>query len=109
MIGPWCAARHHYSWMIGPDGNIYKCLSDFGREESVVGNVVKKDVDELEITKKSDAKIEQCLLKNCNLLPICGGGCLFEQKIAETENCPRELLQGINQGLLILHAKYFLQ
>jgi len=36
MIGPWCAARHHYAWMIGPDGNIYKCLSDFGRQKSIV-------------------------------------------------------------------------
>jgi len=103
-IGPWCAARHRYAWMIGPDGSIYKCLSDFGRRESIVGNIDNGINGDLEITKRSDRKIRQCLSKNCNLVPVCGGGCLFERRIDTDELCPKELLQTINEGLLILCA-----
>lgn len=109
MIGPWCAARHRYAWMIGPDGNIYKCLSDFGRQKSIVGNIDNGINGDLEITKRSDTKIQQCLSKNCNLVPICGGGCLFERRISTDELCPKELLQTINEGLLILYADKLLQ
>ena len=109
MIGPWCAARHRYAWMIGPDGNIYKCLSDFGRQESVVGNIENSINGNLEITKRSDARIQLCLSKNCNLVPVCGGGCLFEQRISTEDLCPKKLLQKINRGLLILYADKLLQ
>lgn len=96
--GPWCIARHPNAWMVGPDGEIYRCLSMVGREEGVLGHlpeVPSNQANEIE-TKQ---RMHQCLSEGCPLVPICGGGCLFENHV-NGQSCPKRLLTEINKGLL---------
>lgn len=107
IIGPWCAGRHPYAWLIGPDGSIYKCLGDFGRKEAVVGNVFSGIQEDLPIRQRSHDKIVRCLEKECNLVPICGGGCLFDRRVVGEELCPRIFLEKVNSGLLAMNTSMY--
>jgi len=100
-FGPWCIARHPNAWMVGPKGEIYRCLSMVGREDGVMGylpDVPSNKPNELETIKR----MRECLRSDCPLVPICGGGCLFENHI-NGNICPRNLLTKINQGLTRLN------
>jgi uncharacterized protein len=98
--GPWCIARHPHAWMIGPEGEIYRCLSLVGRDEGIMGHlpeVPSNEANEIETL----TRMQRCLDKKCPIAPICGGGCLFENHI-HGDVCPIKLLTEINQGLIRL-------
>ncbi len=100
-FGPWCIARHPNAWMVGPNGEIYRCLSMVGRDDGILGHlpdVPSNRPNELETINR----MHDCLKKECPLVPICGGGCLFENHI-NGNTCPRNLLTKINQGLIRLN------
>ncbi|MBU2595812.1 radical SAM protein [Patescibacteria group bacterium] len=101
IVGPWCVARHPHAWTVGPDGEIYKCLSTVGRPEHVVGHLPEVPSNDA-VTSYTLRRIADCLDQGCNMVPICGGGCLFEEKVNGTTNCPKALLQRVNAGLLTL-------
>ena len=101
IVGPWCVARHPFAWTIGPDGELYKCLSTVGRKDMTVGNIPDYPSKHLNqaITLQN---IEQCLKRGCNVLPVCGGGCLFDKMVNGESSCPKKVIEGINRGLLLL-------
>lgn len=101
VIGPWCVARHPHAWTIGPDGEIYKCLSTVGRDDGVVGHLpeVPKDCGTEEHTL---LRIQSCFAKQCPVLPLCGGGCIFDEKV-NGQTCPQQILEEINRELLVLN------
>ena len=103
VIGPWCVARHPHAWTIGPDGEIYKCLSTVGREDGIVGMLpeVPKDCGTEAHTMN---RIQSCFVKECPVLPLCGGGCIFDEKV-NGQTCPWQLLETINRELLALNNK----
>ncbi len=73
-----CTADNLNNYVIGPEGAIYKCWVDIGKEDRVLGNV--NDLNSfnnallaeylLSTNKYSDPK---CL--DCFLFPVCDGGC----------------------------------
>ena len=72
-----CSATAEHSYIIDPNGNLYKCWNDIGIEKLCIGNVAEGIKDNNLIAKYvigsdkySDSK---CL--NCKLFPICEGGC----------------------------------
>ena len=76
---------------------MYKCWNDVGNEERAVGNVKNlKDIipDEkmymrnVEYLLWSPFNYENC--KECNLLPICMGGCPYNgEKLGDMPDCEK--------------------
>ncbi|MDE6330258.1 MAG: SPASM domain-containing protein [Muribaculaceae bacterium] len=72
-----CSARNINSLVIGPDGELYKCWEEVGRNECIVGNI-KESTYNRGLMLRYTAGIDQlddsqCI--ECRLLPICDGGC----------------------------------
>ncbi|MBD5542239.1 MAG: SPASM domain-containing protein [Lachnospiraceae bacterium] len=83
-----CAAEHVYSYLIGPNGNLYKCLNDICSCEYAVGHV-SENISGIIATAKylgRDPFTEpEC--SQCPYIPICYGGCVFEYKKHDTHAC----------------------
>ena len=70
--------QQHNSFLIGPEGEIYKCWNDVGHEDRIVGNIFQSELINpvrmyrylCESSIFADAKC-----KDCNVFPICDGGC----------------------------------
>lgn len=75
-----CMARHINSFLIGPEGEVYKCWSDVGQRERVIGNITDDSILNYPLLTKyilgaDPFENEDC--KKCFFLPICGGGCPY--------------------------------
>jgi uncharacterized protein len=75
-----CIAAVHNGFVVGPEGELYKCWDDVGKTEMIAGNVYQDDPAAVSMLQAryvlgmdaySDA---ECLA--CDYLPICGGGCV---------------------------------
>ena len=76
-----CCARHITSFVIGPQGELYKCWNDIGIAEKTTGKVNEVSLSDdlllkylLENDTLSDANCE-----NCFCFPICEGGCPYKR------------------------------
>lgn len=89
------------SWIVDPNGLLYKCWVDVGQKDRAVGDLYK-GVTNLSLfckyiigtDKFSD---ERCL--ECKLLPICNGGCSryrFGDDYKTTDQCPLNESETIN-------------
>lgn len=91
----YCCADHVGAYVIDPEGYMYKCWNDVGNVERAVGNVktIKGEVDEkmyamnLEYILWSPFEHEKC--KECNILPICMGGCPFKGLTEKEPSCEK--------------------
>ena len=77
-----CMVNKLNSYIIGPEGEIYKCWNDVSNPKRIVGYINKKEITNKpllyrymnETTPFSDS---QC--KDCLLFPVCSGGCAWYQ------------------------------
>ena len=73
-----CTMTHRNSFVVGPDGELYKCWDDVGLKDRVVGTL---DVaDNWDVAQIAEGMVgcsyldsEEC--KSCMYFPICDGGC----------------------------------
>lgn len=77
-----CMATEVFSYIIGPQGELYKCLNDIGKKEMVIGSLMDRSHLNTNILSRYligvDAyELEEC--KDCLHLPRCNGGCPNEQ------------------------------
>lgn len=87
-----CMFRCRGTFAIDPHGDIHKCIEHIGNESNRVGSVKCKSIS---IGKISNCAIgndpfsdSECM--NCNILPICGGGCPIDRiklKKGEIKSC----------------------
>jgi len=74
-----CSANTQNSFVIGQDGELYKCWEDVGRKDMVVGDIFEVEpITNMELVSLYDVGTnpyldQECL--SCTFLPICGGGC----------------------------------
>jgi uncharacterized protein len=74
-----CVATGCQGFVVGPEGELYKCWEEVGRPEFVIGSISSQDfitdpVLEARYTVGTDPFTDQeC--RRCTTLPICGGGC----------------------------------
>lgn len=66
------------SYIIGPEGEIYKCWEDVGNTDKVVGYITEKEICNKPLFYRylNDTSVfsnEEC--KDCKLFPMCSGGC----------------------------------
>ena len=72
-----CMFRCKSSLAIDSDGRIYKCLEHLGNPSLKIGDLSTGIVSNFKMAKTTFANSpfdsDEC--KNCNVFPICGGGC----------------------------------
>ena len=81
-----CGAISLNSFVIGPDGALYKCWNDIGYSERSIGNLEKG----IKLTNKfvewlsyDVVKDQEC--KDCAFFPVCYGGCAaYKNKICSS-------------------------
>ena len=65
------------SYVIDPDGYVYKCISKVGQKECSIGNV-KEGFNEKAHLLLDAFDSEMC--EKCKYFPICKGGCLINNR-----------------------------
>lgn len=77
-ITSFCGAVTLNSYVIDPKGNLYKCWNTIGNEKYKIGNV-KNKIPNLNQNLTSwinyNQEGEKC--KECNVFPLCNGGCPY--------------------------------
>jgi uncharacterized protein len=81
--GNYCCADAQYSFVLDPDGYMYKCWNDVGDVHKAVGDIKRRQegpdqkmlMQTIDYLFWSPFDFEQC--RECNLLPICMGGCPY--------------------------------
>lgn len=101
LKGGLCTAHFENSFVVDPQGYLYKCWVDVGQPQRAIGNL-KEGITNQKLLSKymigtdkfSDPK---CL--DCSLLPICDGGCSryrFEDDYQTSDLCPFSETEIIN-------------
>jgi len=78
--GGMCIATQHKGYVVGPEGELYKCWEDVGKKEMEVGNIhedpqLSNQVLQARYVSEMDAYNDpEC--RECKTLPVCGGGCV---------------------------------
>lgn len=74
-----CTANSHNEFVIGPEGELYKCGEDAGRQEMVIGSIFEDEpITNPELLALYSVGTDPYLdaeCRECKVLPICGGGC----------------------------------
>lgn len=93
-----CTADFVDSYVVGPEGELYKCWVDLGKEDRVVGDIFTRRLNYsilAEYLVGTDMfNDEKC--KECKLFPVCDGGCSlyrYEHKLKGTPYnvCPIDI------------------
>ncbi len=84
-----CTAVGQDSFVIGPDGTLYKCWLDLGRPELTVGMINENGINLNKGMERwlsfSPFKTSGCY--ECTMLPVCMGGCPeLNMRSSETED-----------------------
>lgn len=102
-----CTFNRFSSFVIGPEGNIYKCIGFLGRKGLAVGNV-SEDLQKVLNLVKSQIEINpwngnsECT--TCPLLPLCLGGCRFHT-LVKARNiydvyCHKKLIESLDMNYI---------
>lgn len=75
-----CMFSSHHGILVGPEGNIYKCISLVGRPDFRVGTVFEDGYDDEEYSRQMNVvkRLGDCFEEKCPYIPVCGGGCSYE-------------------------------
>lgn len=73
-----CVANSRHGYVVSANGDLYKCWSDLGKADKVVGNIVEGKLTNyallahyaMDMDKFSDARCRDCFL-----FPVCAGSC----------------------------------
>jgi len=76
-----CGALRPHSFVIDPDGDLYKCWNDVGDKDRACGNIVRHEesrprsqrMEEIRYLTWDPFEYDEC--RACRFLPICLGGC----------------------------------
>lgn len=74
-----CSANTRNSFVVGPEGELYKCWEDVGKQGMVIGSIHEDDpITNSELVALYSVGTDPYLdseCQECRVLPICGGGC----------------------------------
>jgi uncharacterized protein len=85
-----CMSQSLNSFVIGPEGEMYKCWHHLGEKSKEVGNLLKPEII-TNYTLLSDMMIKNDVIfdnkcKSCVLFPSCDGGCV-DHKMENSDYC----------------------
>ena len=109
-----CAARNPTTWVIAPNGDMYKCWEIIGNRKYKVGELTKEglkitDYKQLNRYLYGADPFEDDTCKQCFSLPICHGGCPHKRIENKFNNQDYELCTHFKQNIddyLLLRYKY---
>jgi uncharacterized protein len=84
-----CCARKINSFVIGPNGAIYKCWNDIGVEDREIGNVHLTEMTNPTLATNyltAADPLEDIECQNCFYFAICNGGCPYSRLKNKFEN-----------------------
>lgn len=78
-----CGATTLHSYIIGPEGDLYKCWNDFGDKTRCIGNISDKELKgNIRLMMRYLAMgtgLDTAECTSCSFLPVCGTGCPWER------------------------------
>lgn len=84
-----CMINSINSYIIGPEGEIYKCWNDVSNKKKIIGYIDKKEILNKTLFYRYMQELSPFLdemCRNCKLLPICSGGCSWYRYKNKYEN-----------------------
>lgn len=91
--GRGCMTQNTNAFLIGPDGEIYKCWNDVGNSNAIVGYINNIDLVNptryIRYTIQAIPFNDEC--KHCHAFPICDGGCSYHRYRNMFEGCNFDL------------------
>ena len=103
----YCCAEQLNSFVVDPDGMLYKCWNDVGNSGSSVGNVNDPAMDSANdkcgrwLCRKLP---DRC--RNCNILPICAGGCPHVTNVLHKPNACDFIRYNIEETMLEYYRRF---
>ena len=84
----YCSAVTENCMIVAPNGDLYRCWVDLGKQDKAFGNIL--DRDDIKMNNylqyySNPTKEKEC--GQCSLYPICLGGCPYENSINSSDNC----------------------
>jgi uncharacterized protein len=107
-----CPIRNPYHFVIGPEGEIYKCWNDVGNSKKIVGNLLTKEIGNAALLTRyyvAGDPFDDANCINCFHLPTCGGGCPHSRLAREFDNAVIDTCATIKNNVkefLELHYDY---
>ena len=105
--GNYCCADSNTSFVIDFEGYMYKCWNDVGNSGSSVGNVNDPAMDSANdkcgrwLCRKLP---DRC--RNCNILPICAGGCPHVTNVLHKPNACDFIRYNIEETMLEYYRRF---
>jgi len=107
-----CIARQRNGFVVGANGELYKCFEDIGNGNREIGNINNKNSFNEDLLTKyligaDQMSDKECI--DCKLLPICNGGCPYiriknmENGMPNSDNC--EILRNFEKEFLLSHLE----
>lgn len=93
-----CVASKYFAFVIGPEGELYKCWRMVGNQKEAIGNVNDGSFDMVKFSKYligADYTLDSKCLR-CEFITLCGGGCPLVrmrnkyEKISLNHCCPEK-------------------
>ena len=93
-----CVASKYFAFVIGPEGELYKCWRMVGNQKEAIGNVNDGYFDMVKFSKYligADYTLDSKCLQ-CEFITLCGGGCPLVrmrnkyEKISLNHCCPEK-------------------
>ena len=103
----YCVVDTNSQYIISPDGGVFKCGEAF--DDSDPGKIGVLDLDGLQLNRniykwvKDPFVYDECL--QCNVLPLCMGGCQLMRNVKKSKACHGEYKYGIKQLIINYYNK----
>lgn len=107
-----CMARQLYAYVVGPNGDLYKCWNDVGIKGREVANIIDTKVTNQNLMArylKGSDKMDSKECNNCFFYPVCSGGCPYHRLLHSYKKGPKDFCHvGKNHldKLLEIHYAY---
>jgi uncharacterized protein len=106
-----CIARSMLSFVIGANGDIYKCYENIGNQGKRVGNINSEEFNSALYSRwimgADPLTDEKCI--ECKLLPVCHGACpmlrLENEMVGKEIYNPCHIMKDVEEKILTLHLE----
>lgn len=84
-----CMAEHKYSFVVDPQGYIYKCVNDIGHIDLAYSSVFDNEMFEISTIAKYLGRdpFTETECETCPYIPLCYGGCISEYDVKGFHMC----------------------
>lgn len=87
----YCGADSNGVYVIDPEGLLYKCWNDIGFKDRATGSILNDlpVYTKVYIDYMTYSPLENKICRECEVLPICMGGCVYEAIVNKQPSCEK--------------------